>query len=137
MTVDRSFRQVILACATEPRPHGWINAEFVDAYERLHREGVAHSIETWSPGGELVGGLYGVSIGGFFAGESMFHRAPDASKVALVRLVEILRNAGDGALLDVQWTTDHLISLGAVDVARDRYLEMIGPAIDADPPGWG
>ena len=137
VTVDRAFRQVMVACATQPRPHGWINGEFVDAYERLHTVGVAHSVETWSPDGELVGGLYGVSIGGFFAGESMFHRAVDASKVALVRLVDILRTAPGPVLLDIQWTTEHLISLGAVDMDRDRYLELIGPAMDGVAPTWG
>lgn len=136
VTVDRAFREVMVACATVSRPHGWITGEFVDAYERLHALGVAHSVETWSTDDELVGGLYGVSIGGFFAGESMFHRAVDASKVALMRLVAELGQVGDGALLDIQWTTEHLRSLGAVDLQRDRYLGLIGPAMDCPAPSW-
>ena len=106
------------ACADPSRPHGWINEAIVSAYGRLHDLGWAHSVEVWSEG-DLVGGLYGVSIGGLFAGESMFHQAPDASKVALVRLTEILADTHAG-VLDVQWQTDHLSSLGAVEVPRHR-----------------
>jgi leucyl/phenylalanyl-tRNA--protein transferase len=97
------------------------------SYTLLHQLGWAHSVETWRDG-ELVGGLYGIAIGGLFAGESMFHRATDASKVALVGLVERLRTGG-GALLDVQWTTPHLCSLGAIDVAREEYLERLRDAV--------
>jgi leucyl/phenylalanyl-tRNA--protein transferase len=89
--------------------------------------GWTHSVETWLDD-ELVGGLYGVRIGGFFAGESMFHRATDASKVALVHLVHWL-NATGGTLLDVQWTTDHLVSLGAVDIDRPDYLDLLHEAV--------
>jgi leucyl/phenylalanyl-tRNA--protein transferase len=124
---------VVEACATIPRPHGWLNAAFVDAYERLYRLGQAHSVETWSPEGELVGGLYGVSIGGLFAGESMFQRAVDASKVALVTLVERMAPAPD-ALLDVQWSTPHLATLGVIDVTRPDYLDLAGRAIAAPDP---
>lgn len=131
-TVDRAFRQVMTACASPDRPHGWITEEFIDAYETLHELGWAHSIETWHHD-ELVGGLYGVSIGGFFAGESMFHRTRDASKVALVRLVEIL-GAVEGVLLDVQWQTDHLASLGAIEIPRREYLELVGPACELRSP---
>jgi leucyl/phenylalanyl-tRNA--protein transferase len=127
-TIDTQFRSVMEACADPNRPHGWIDASFVDAYCELHRLGWAHSVEVWSERGELVGGLYGIAIGGFFAGESMFHRATDASKVALVTLVQRLRSGG-GALFDVQWTTDHLVSLGAVDVDRARYLELLAEAL--------
>ncbi len=102
----------------------------MDAYTRLHELGWAHSVETWSDD-RLVGGLYGVCIGGLFAGESMFHDATDASKVALVALVERLARAG-ATLLDVQWTTDHLVSLGAVDIDRPRYLRRLASAIRAD-----
>jgi leucyl/phenylalanyl-tRNA--protein transferase len=87
-----------------------------------------HSVEAWSPEGELVGGLYGVAIGGLFAGESMFSHRTDASKVALVHLVELLRSGG-GVLLDVQWTTDHLRTLGAVDVTRADYLARMAEAV--------
>jgi leucyl/phenylalanyl-tRNA--protein transferase len=93
---------------------------------RLHRLGWAHSVEAWRDG-RLAGGLYGLAIGGLFAGESMFHRRSDASKVALVGLVERLRTGG-GVLLDVQWLTPHLASLGAVDVPRPRYLDLLADA---------
>lgn len=131
-TLDASFEEVMRACADPSRPHGWITGEFVEAYVRLHELGWAHSLEVWS-GDELVGGLYGVSIGAFFAGESMFHRATDASKVALVHLVDVLRGA-PGALLDVQWVTPHLASLGAVEVDRRDYLASLAQAVAADPP---
>lgn len=127
--VDTAFREVMEACADRRRPHGWITPAFVDAYTELHRLGWAHSVEAWTPEGELAGGLYGVRIGGFFAGESMFHRRRDASKVALVGLVELLR-ADEVVLLDVQWRTDHLASLGAVEVRRDEYLDRLADALD-------
>ncbi|MGZ8752255.1 MAG: leucyl/phenylalanyl-tRNA--protein transferase [Acidimicrobiia bacterium] len=128
ITVDTAFRSVMEACADPIRPHGWIDATFLDAYCELHRLGWAHSVEVWSVDDQLVGGVYGIAIGGFFAGESMFHRATDASKVALLALVEWLVSGG-GALFDVQWTTDHLASLGAVDVDRERYLELLADAL--------
>jgi leucyl/phenylalanyl-tRNA--protein transferase len=131
--VDTAFRAVVEACATIPRPHGWLNAAFVDAYEQLFRLGHAHSVETWSPEGQLVGGLYGVSIGGLFAGESMFQQAMDASKVALVTLVERLTPVAD-ALLDVQWSTPHLATLGVIEVRRRDYLERAGRAVVAADP---
>ena len=131
--VDTAFRAVIEACATIPRPHGWLNAAFVDAYERLHRLGQAHSVETWSDDGELVGGLYGVSIGGLFAGESMFHHAVDASKVALVTLAERMARVPDG-LIDVQWSTPHLTSLGVIDISRREYLILAERALAAPDP---
>jgi leucyl/phenylalanyl-tRNA--protein transferase len=130
--VDRDFPAVIAACADPTRPHGWINADVRRAYTRLHELGWAHSVEAWVDD-ELVGGLYGVAVGGLFAGESMFHRRPDASKVALVHLVELLRT-DRGRLLDVQWTTPHLVSLGAVDLPRDEYLTRLGAALEAPLP---
>jgi len=126
--VDHAFDQVIDACASPVRPHGWIDANVREAYLELHRMGWAHSVEAWSDG-ELVGGLYGVAIGSFFAGESMFHSAPNASKVALVALVDAMKVTG-GALIDVQWNTPHLESLGAVEINRDAYLELLGEAVD-------
>ena len=132
VSLDRDFPGVIAACADPSRPHGWINPEIRDAYTRLHELGWAHSVEAWE-GGELVGGLYGVAIGGFFAGESMFHRRPDASKVALVHLVEVL-GAGGATLLDVQWTTPHLVSLGAVDIPRPDYLRLLDEALEHPLP---
>ena len=137
VTVDQDFVGVVRACAETPRPGGWIDDSFVEAYARLHELGWAHSVEVWSadpassPDGpsELVGGLYGVAIGGLFAGESMFHRVTDASKVALVALVERLR-AGGGVLLDVQWCTEHLASLGATEVSRAEYGRRLADARD-------
>jgi leucyl/phenylalanyl-tRNA--protein transferase len=126
---DTAFAQVIDACATVDRDGGWITNEIVRAYERLHQLGWAHSVEAWNDDGRLVGGLYGVAMSGFFAGESMFHCERDASKVALVGLVEHLRASG-ASLLDVQWTTEHLRSLGAVDVPRDTYLDLLAEALD-------
>jgi leucyl/phenylalanyl-tRNA--protein transferase len=125
--VDTSFEEVMRACADPRRPHGWIDETFVYAYTRLHELGWAHSVEAWCDG-ELAGGLYGLRIGGLFAGESMFHRVTDASKVACWATVELLRL--DGAqLFDVQWTTPHLSTLGAVDVPRGEYLRRLARAV--------
>lgn len=131
--VDTCFREVIERCADPRRPSGWISPAFITAYETLHRLGWAHSVETFDAGGRLVGGLYGIRIDGLFAGESMFSVAGDASKVALVALVEELR-ARSVELLDVQWTTAHLVSLGALDVARERYLRLLQAAIGDGRP---
>jgi leucyl/phenylalanyl-tRNA--protein transferase len=124
---DTRFRDVMERCGDPSRPHGWITPQFVDAYEELHHLGWVHSVETYLDD-RLVGGLYGVRIGGLFAGESMFSDATDASKVALVWLVDWL-NATDGRLLDVQWTTPHLVSIGAIDVPRSTYLDLLAEAI--------
>jgi leucyl/phenylalanyl-tRNA--protein transferase len=133
--VDTAFDEVVEACAQPDRPHGWITPEIRHAYGRLHRLGWAHSVEAWSlDDGSLAGGLYGISVGGLFAGESMFHRRRDASKVALVGLVDLLREDGVDRLLDVQWTTDHLESLGAVDVPRGEYLRRLRSVIDRPQP---
>lgn len=132
VTVDGDFPAVVRACADPGRPHGWINDDIQVAYGRLHDLGWAHSLEVREEG-ELVGGLYGVAVGGLFAGESMFHNRPDASKVALVHLVEQLRSGG-ATLLDVQWTTPHLVSLGAVDISRTEYLERLGRALERPLP---
>ena len=130
--IDTAFREVMMACADPSRDGSWIDDEFVAAYTRLHELGWAHSIETWRDG-VLVGGLYGVSIGGLFAGESMFHHARDASKVALVALVDLLSD-GQPRLLDVQWQTPHLATLGVVAVPRTAYLEQLAEVIDAPLP---
>jgi len=133
--VDTAFSEVVASCADPKRPHGWITADIRSAYCRLHELGWAHSVETWSlEDGTLAGGLYGVCIGGFFAGESMFHRRRDASKVALVGLVDILSAAGLPRLLDVQWTTEHLCSLGAVDVPRNDYIGRLEVALSLPMP---
>lgn len=131
--VDTAFDEVVAACADPARPGAWITDEVAAAYGRLHALGWAHSVETWR-GSELAGGLYGVLIGRLFAGESMFHRARDASKVALVALVERLR-AIDVELLDVQWLTPHLASLGAVEWPRERYLEAVAAAVSRPASG--
>lgn len=136
-TVDRAFDAVVDGCADRGEEGRWINPEIRAAYRRLHELGWAHSIETWH-GDDLVGGLYGVSVGGLFAGESMFYRVTDASKVALVRLVGDLRADGRPRLLDVQWVTPHLASLGAAPVAREEYRRRLALALEQPPPeAWG
>ncbi len=130
--VDTAFDDVMVACGRSDRPDGWITPEVRSAYGRLHADGWAHSVECWREG-RLVGGLYGLALGGLFAGESMFHLERDASKVALVALVEMLRSdAPAPRMLDVQWRTDHLASLGVVEVSRDAYLATL-PRVLATP----
>lgn len=133
ISVDECFDDVVAGCADARRPGEWITPAFRRAYGELHRLGWAHSVEVWS-GTSLVGGLYGVSIGGLFAGESMFHRATDASKVALVALVDRLHDGVDDRLLDVQWVTVHLASLGAVALRRRQYLRRLDRALLAPSP---
>lgn len=134
--VDTAFDEVLHACADPARPHGWISADVRAAYVRLHEMGWVHSVEAWDVhDGVLAGGLYGVAIGGLFAGESMFHRRVDASKVALAALVDVLRADGrTDRLLDVQWLTPHLASLGAVEVPRRAYLGRVDAAVDLPLP---
>jgi len=131
ITIDRAFEDVMRGCADRRRPGGWVDESFVDAYTRLHELGWTHSVESWNADGELAGGVYGVAIDGLFAAESMFHRQTDAGKVALVGLVDWLRSRG-AKLLDVQWVTPHLASLGAVEVPRARYLALLGEAVRFD-----
>jgi leucyl/phenylalanyl-tRNA--protein transferase len=133
LRIDTSFRAVMEGCAEPVRDGGWITPSFIEAYTRLQQLGWAHSVEAWADD-ELVGGLYGVAIGGLFAGESMFSRARDASKVALVGLVQHLRDLGY-TLLDVQWRTDHLASLGVIEIDRREYLERLRAAVSA-PIRW-
>jgi leucyl/phenylalanyl-tRNA--protein transferase len=121
---DTCFGEVIRACADPSRESGWITPEFIAAYTTLHRMGWAHSVEVFDRDGQLAGGLYGVRVDGLFAGESMFYRQRDASKVALVALVEMMRRSSL-TLLDVQWRTEHLASMGAVEVARGEYLRRL------------
>lgn len=130
---DGAFDDVIRECGDRRRDDGWITDEFIDVYTSLHELGWAHSVEVWDDANALVGGLYGIEIGGLFAGESMFHRARDASKVALVALVECLREAGGDRLLDVQWRTDHLATLGVTAIPRDDYLARLKSALDLPP----
>ncbi len=134
VTFDTAFDDVLDACASPDRDGRWIDEAIAIAYGELHRLGWAHSVEVRDPAdGRLVGGLYGIHIDGLFAGESMFHTERDASKVALVALVERLRAIG-AVLLDVQWLTPHLASLGAVAISRDEYLERLAVAL-ATPAG--
>jgi leucyl/phenylalanyl-tRNA--protein transferase len=132
--IDTAFGEVIRGCADPRRPHGWIDGDFVAAYTRLHELGWAHSVEAWDLDG-LAGGLYGVSIGGLFAAESMFHRRTDASKAAFVALVEQLRRPGDASrrLLDVQWLTPHLATLGATELSRAQYRVRLADALGLRP----
>ncbi len=132
--VDTALPQVVAACADPRRPGGWIDDEVRAAYVRLGELGWVHSVEAWREG-ELVGGLYGVAIGGLFAGESMFHTERDASKAALVGLVELLRDEhADARLLDTQWVTDHLASLGVREVSRADYLARLRGALEVPLP---
>ena len=130
IAVDRDFAGVMRACADRPDEGTWISGEIRESYEALHRLGVAHSVETWQ-GGRLVGGLYGVHLGGAFFGESMFHRVSDASKVALAALVDRLRRRGF-VLLDVQWATPHLVQFGAVEISRNEYVRRLRDALQRD-----
>ncbi|MBK5223355.1 MAG: leucyl/phenylalanyl-tRNA--protein transferase [Acidimicrobiia bacterium] len=133
--VDTAFSEVMAACAEPARPGGWITPAFEAAYYDLHRLGWAHSVEAWTLDGELAGGLYGVAIGGLFVGESMFHRRRDASKAALVGLVELLAADRDPRrLLDVQWRTDHLATLGVIETPRDHYLRRLAVTLAAPLP---
>ncbi len=131
-TVDRAFAEVLAACADPNRPDGWIDDRIITAFTVLHQLGYVHSVETWDAEGRLVGGLYGVHVNGLFAGESMFHHpvhGTDASKVALLRLVVELDRVQVG-LLDVQWLTPHLESMGAVATDRPDYLEQLAAALE-------
>ncbi len=133
VSVNESFESVIEGCADPTRPGGWITPEFVSAYSELHGMGWAHSIEVWDREGTLVGGLYGVGIGGLFAGESMFHRARDASKVALVHLAVVMSGA-ESAMIDVQWQTPHLETLGCQVIGRGAYLDRLPELLAFESP---
>ncbi len=125
-TIDNAFSKVIEACAK--REDTWINLEIIESYTRLHELGCAHSVEAWKEG-RLAGGLYGVAVGGAFFGESMFHHVTDASKIALVALVEHLR-ARKFALLDTQWLTPHLQQFGGLEISREHYLRLLRRAVE-------
>lgn len=135
-TTDRAFDDVLAACADPKRDGRWITPAVHAAYRRLFDLGWAHSVEVWD-GAELVGGLYGLCLGGVFCGESMFHRATDASKIALAALVEVLGADDVPRLVEVQWATDHLTSLGVRRIARDEYLERLPVLLALPlPPRW-
>lgn len=123
---NTAWSEVVSQCA-HTRETTWISKEIYDAYTQLHHAGFAHTVEAWKDG-ELVGGLYGVTLGGAFFGESMFHHATDASKVCLVHLIERLKGRGF-VLLDSQWMTSHLATLGAVDISRDEYMRRLEKAL--------
>lgn len=127
VSFDNAFEAVMRGC-DEDREDSWITEEFIATYCALHEMGWAHSIEVWDKE-ELVGGLYGIEVGGLFAGESMFHRKRDASKVAFVALVEKLKTCDDARLIDVQWQTDHLATLGVSKISRSDYLDRLAYAI--------
>ncbi len=134
MRVDTAFDQVVAACADPSREGRWITEEIIDAYTEMHALGWAHSIETWLDD-ELVGGLYGIAVGGLFAGESMFHRVADASKAAVVAMAGYVFADGDPRrLIDVQWSTDHLQTLGVVTMSRPDYLRRLEQARELTPP---
>ncbi|WP_323132135.1 leucyl/phenylalanyl-tRNA--protein transferase [Kineococcus indalonis] len=132
--VDTAFDDVVAGCADPSRPGAWITGEVAAAYGELHRLGWAHSVEVWS-GGELAGGLYGVALGGLFAAESKFHRERDASKAAVVALADLLLADGArGRLVDVQWRTEHLATLGVEEVDRPRYHRLLSAALALPVP---
>jgi len=133
VTFDSAYDDVVAGCADPSRSGAWIDDRIVAAYRRLFDLGYVHSVEVWHDD-ELVGGLYGVAIGGLFAGESMFHRRRDASKVALLGLVELMDDGRADRLLDVQWSTDHLASLGVIEVRRADYLSMLRRALTVPLP---
>jgi leucyl/phenylalanyl-tRNA--protein transferase len=132
--IDRDFPAVIRGCAQVDRkdddPGTWIDSQILTSYIAMHRQGLAHSVEAWE-GERLAGGLYGVALGGAFFGESMFHRATDASKVALAALVEHMKARGF-TLLDIQWVTPHLEQFGAIEIPKGEYLELLQEALKVD-----
>lgn len=128
--IDTAFEDVMRACAERPDEGTWISDEIVESYVTLHRLGLAHSVEAWRKG-RLVGGLYGVHLGGAFFGESMFHREADASKVALVALADRMTRRGF-TLLDTQWVTPHLVQFGAIEIPREDYLSRLAVAVRKD-----
>lgn len=130
ITVNRAFCEVMIGCATTRRQGNWIGPEFIEAYTRLHHAGHAHSVECWREG-QLTGGIYGVAAGGLFAGESMFHRVSDASKVALFHLVRRLRERGF-VLFDIQMVTPITKRLGAVEIPRAEYLQRLRAAVELE-----
>jgi leucyl/phenylalanyl-tRNA--protein transferase len=127
--MNTCFERVMRGCAMPNREGGWITNDIIDAYVNLHKLGWAHSFETFDENGVLVGGLYGVRINGLFAGESMFHLKADASKIALMHLVTTMQQSAM-SLLDVQWLTPHLGTLGVIEIPRSDYLHRLGGAIN-------
>ncbi len=133
VTFDQAFERVMRACWRDGGGGNWITDEFVETYTNLHGQGLAHSVEVWNTDMELVGGLYGIEIGGLFAGESMFHRERDASKVALVSIVRKLGECPGKRLFDVQWQTDHLETMGVTQISRETYLDELALVLRTAP----
>ncbi len=133
-TFNRAFRDVMIECSYVHQKGNWITEDLIEAYCLLHGMGWAHSVEVWDQGDKLIGGLYGIRIAGLFAGESMFHRQRDASKVALMALIGAMQMA-DMTLLDTQWKTEHLESLGASEIPRQEYLRRLQLAIATSKMG--
>ena len=135
--IDTAFGEVMRKCGDPSRRHGWIDEPMLDTYMQLHELGWVHSVECWDDSG-LAGGLYGVSLGGLFAAESMFQHRPDAAKCAVLALVTLLQDVGDTArrLLDVQWSTPHLALLGATEISRTAYRNRLAGALELAPPPW-
>jgi leucyl/phenylalanyl-tRNA--protein transferase len=132
--VNTAFDQVIRACADPRRTGAWIDQGIIASYTELHRLGWVHSVEAWD-GDELAGGLYGVAIGGLFAGESMFHHKTDGSKAAVAGLIELLDDEyAEGRVFDIQWVTDHLATLGAISIPRDQYVRKVQRAVTLPLP---
>lgn len=128
VTIDTAFKEVMSACAD--RESTWISAEFIKSYVELHQRGYAHSVEVWDSSDKLVGGVYGVAISGAFFAESMFHKRTGASKVALYHLVECMKSRGM-ELLEIQFMTPHLKSLGAVEIPDEQYMRLLQKALDS------
>ena len=133
VSFDQAFDQVIDGCGDDKRPQGWINKEIKIAYKKLFELGYVHSVEVWNKKDELVGGLYGVEVKGLFAGESMFHKETDASKTAMVYLVNKLKAAGGERILDVQWQTPHLKSMGVIKIPRKKYISLLPEVMKTKP----
>jgi leucyl/phenylalanyl-tRNA--protein transferase len=133
VTFDQDFDAVIEGCGDDKRPKGWINKDIKIAYKKLFDLGYVHSVEVWNKKDELVGGLYGVEVNGLFAGESMFHKETDASKTAMVYLVNQLKEAGGERIFDVQWQTPHLKSMGVIKISRAKYISLLPEVMNTTP----
>jgi leucyl/phenylalanyl-tRNA--protein transferase len=133
VTFDQDFDAVIEGCGDDKRPKGWINKDIKTAYKKLFELGYVHSVEVWTKKDELVGGLYGVEVNGLFAGESMFHKQTDASKTAMVYLVNQLKEAGGKRIFDVQWQTPHLKSMGVIKISRAKYISLLPEVMNTTP----
>jgi len=133
VTFDQDFDAVIEGCGDDKRPKGWINKDIKTAYKKLFELGYVHSVEVWNKNDELVGGLYGVEVNGLFAGESMFHKQTDASKTAMVYLVNQLKEAGGERIFDVQWQTPHLKSMGVIKISRAKYISLLPEVMNTTP----